>query len=120
MSYQRNNDYDSKLICQTASKPSSIANEYSGGMGVTVIRDNVYTSSANLASAVPSANAVYSYLNDAQFVYNQTTDVTVWLKGFILPSKTSSYEFSITTNGTASLFISTDSTSANKVGENFQ
>ena len=112
LSYERNNGYDSKLVCQTASKPAQIGSEYMGGLGVTLIQDNVFTSSP--AGASPSGNAVYSQLNDARFVTNQTTDVTVWLKGYILVSKTSKYDFSVSTNGLAVLYLSTDASSANK------
>lgn len=96
----------------TAAKPGSVGSEFMGGLGVTLIQDNVYTSS--LDGAQPSANAVYSQINDAQFSTNQTTDITVWLKGYIYISKTSKYDFSITTNGAAVLYLSTDASSANK------
>ena len=76
-------------------------------------RDNVFTS--NLVGAVPSPNAVYSQLTDARYIDNQTSDVTVWIRGFILPAKDSRYEFSITTNGPAVLYLSTDASSTNKV-----
>lgn len=84
-------------------------------MGVTVIRDNVFTDSGSLASALPSSNATYSVINDAQYIDNQTVDVTVWLKGYLLPKRTSKYEFSISSNGGALLYLSTDDTPANKV-----
>lgn len=111
--YQRNNNYDSKLVCQTAPNPSSSQSSYPGGMGVTLIRDNVY--SANLASAVPSGSAVYSQLIDAKFLDNQTVGVTVWMKGYLLPAKTSKYDLSFNSNGTGLLYFSTDETPSNKV-----
>lgn len=113
LSYERNNNFDSQLVCETAPKPSSTQTDFPGGMGITVIRDNVYTPS--LTGAVPSANAVYSQLNDANYIDNQTVDATVWLKGYLLPAKTSKYDLSISTTGSAVLYLSTDATSANKV-----
>ena len=120
--YQLNNGYDSTLVCQTAPKPTtSSQTEYYGGLGVTLIRDNFYSS--DLTNAVPSANAVYSQLIDAQYNQNNdntttpNSDITVWLKGFFKPGKTSNYQFSITSSygSSAILFLSTDETAANKV-----
>ena len=118
--YQLNNGYDSTLVCQTAPKPTtSSQTEFYGGLGVTLIRDNFYSS--DLTNAVPSANAIYSQLIDAQYdQYNDNTttsnsDITVWLKGFFKPGKTANYQFSITSFSSAILYLSTDETAANKV-----
>ena len=100
------------FVCQN-SPQKQVNNEYYGNRGINLIRDNFYT--ADLANAVPSANAVNSIVYKAFFQDTQTIDVTIWLKGFFSPKKDSFYEFSINTNGQAQLFISTDSTSANKV-----
>ena len=83
--------------------------------GITLIRDNVTTSFANLTKAIPSSNAQTSIINQASYQDTLTTSVTIWLKGFIYPKKNSIYEFTIVTNGVAALFISNDSSSANKV-----
>ena len=117
--YQLNNGYDSTLVCLTAPKPTtSSQTEYYGGLGVTLIRDNFY--STDLTNAVPSENAIYSQLVDAQYDqykdnYTTNTGVTVWLKGFFKPGKTTNYLFSITSSSSAILYLSTDETEANKV-----
>jgi hypothetical protein len=115
--YERNNNYDSQLVCKTPPKPTSSQSEYYGGLGVTVIRDNVY--SATLSSATPSSSAVYSQLADAQYNDNNTVDVTLWLKGFFKPGKSSNYKFTAKSTGSVALYLSTDQTAANKVRRRF-
>lgn len=66
-----------------------------------------------MTTAVPSLNAIYNEINKAYFLSNGP--VTVWLKGFLAPGKTSNYEINLVTNGVAVLYMSTDATSANKV-----
>jgi hypothetical protein len=44
-----------------------------------------------------------------------TSDVTVWMKGFIYPRVNSSYQFSYTTNADIRLYISTTAQPENKV-----
>ena len=112
ISFDMQNLPNTTFVCQN-SPQKQVKNEYYGNRGINLIRDNVYT--ADLANAVPSANAVNSIVYKAFFQDTQTIDVTIWLKGFFSPKKDSFYEFSINTNGQAQLFISTDSTSANKV-----
>lgn len=67
-----------------------------------------------MASTSPTASAIKFQLNKASFVDNQTVDVTIWMKGFIVPGKSSSYEFSLITNGSAVLYISDGPNAANK------
>ena len=85
--------------------------EYIGNRGVTLIKDPVYSS--NLATAIPSSRAKYSEINLASYQISDT--YTVWLKGFLAPKKTSQYEFEIVSYGNSILYISSDSSSANKV-----
>ena len=106
---------DTVLVCQTSSEPSTAQNEYYGNRGITVIRDNVFTTNSSLATALPSANAVTSIASLANYTDTQTVDVTIWMKGFISPARTSLYEFSLVTNGNAILSVSTDGSSANQV-----
>lgn len=106
---------DTTLVCQTSSEPSVAQNEYYGNRGITVIRDNVLTANSDLATAIPSANAVTSIASLANYTDTQTVDVTIWIKGFISPARTSLYEFSLVSNGNAVLSVSTDATSANQV-----
>ncbi len=80
-----------------------------------LIRDNILTSFTNLSRVEPSTSATTSYLNMASFTDNQYRDVTVWLRGYLEPGKSSRYEFSLNTNGDSILFLSTDSNSSNKV-----
>lgn len=92
--------------------------EFYGNRGITLIRDYVLTSFNNLSTAVPSSKKV-TVLNQAYYQDTQTSSVTVWLKGFFAPKRDSLYEFNIVTNGAAMLFISNDSTSANKVNYSY-
>jgi len=90
-------------------------NEYPGGRGMVLIRDNILTPFSNLTRVIPSATATLSYMNMASFTDNQFRDVTIWLRGFLEPGKSSRYEFTLNTNGDAILYLSTDSTSSNKI-----
>jgi len=100
------------------SSPAQVtATEYYGNRGITVLVDNVYSS--DLTQASPSGSATTSEATQASYSTSQSTDVTVWLKGFLSPQKDSDYDFTIQTNGNALLYLSTDSNSANKVNLNF-
>ena len=105
---------NTQFICRNSPqlKPS---NEYYGNRGINLIRDDVYTEFNSLATAVPSVNAQSSTAKQISYNDTKTVDLTVWFKGFINPRVTSFYEFYIDTNASAALFVSTDSTSANKV-----
>ena len=105
-----------KLVCQSPSNSTNSANEYYGNRGIKLIRDNVFTSYANMAVATPSGSAVNSVIQNATYTDTQSVDVTIWLKGYFSPQIDSSYEFDLNTNGDAAMiYLSTDSTSANKV-----
>ncbi len=108
---------NTKLTCQTPSIPSSLSNEYPGGRGINLLRDNVLTLFANLSSASPSAVAEKSFTDQLTYTDILNTDVTVWFRGFLAPGKSSNYEFQFDsiTNGNAILLLSTDDSSANKV-----
>ena len=114
MSFDDSDQLNTKIVCQT-STPPAVASEYSGNRGITLIRDNAYTAFGSLATVTPSVNAKYDWLDAASFVDNQAVDVTVWLKGFLLPAKSSDYLFSVTANGPTKLFLSTNAAAANKV-----
>ena len=75
--------------------------------------EKYYTPLANMHSAVPSANAVESYIDIASVYVTYTA--TVWLRGFLEIETTSRYEFSVVTNGEVVLYLSTDETAAKKV-----
>ena len=59
------------------------------------------------------------WLDVASYHYPNSSDVTVWLAGYLAPSVSSDYLFSVATNGYAKFYVSTDSTSANKVKDDF-
>ena len=99
------------FVC--SSPPQTSASEYWGNRGINVIVDNVYSS--DLTTASPSGSATQNVTNQAAYTTAQTSDVTVWLKGFLSPQKDSDYDFSLITNGRGLLFLSSDSTSANMV-----
>ena len=102
-------------MCQVPAVGSS-SQEYVGNRGITLIEDSgISTSSANLGTAQPTANAQYSELNMASYTASSSGARTVWFKGFLTPGKTSQYKLSLVSNGAAELYLSTDSTSTNKV-----
>jgi len=102
-----------RIVCETPAEVTAPTDNY-GNRGITLLKDSVATTAQNLATAVPSNNAVSMVLDKASFVDSGSTDITVWFKGFIYPRVNSTYEFSVVTNGVAKLFISTDATSANR------
>ena len=105
----------SSIVCQVPAVPSASSQEYIGNRGISLIVDSgIATSSASLASAQPSSSAQYSEIYAASYTASTSGAQTVWLKGFLAPGKTSRYKLSLVTNGVAELYLSTDSTSANK------
>lgn len=80
-----------------------------------MVRDNVNTAYASLATANPSANAQTIWLDQLKYVDPNKTDVTVWMTGFLTIARDSDYFISLSTNGAAILYLSTDSTAANQV-----
>ena len=79
-----------------------------------MLRDNVLTSFASLASSNPSASAQTIWLDELKYVDPNRTDVTVWMDGFLVVARDSEYQLSVSSNGAAILYLSTDSTEANK------
>jgi hypothetical protein len=108
------NTVDTKLTCKTPPVPT-LQSEYPGGRGINFIRDRVLTSFSNLLTSTPSQNARYSIFESLSFKDDESSDITVWFKGFFVVGKDSDYQFELVTNGDAILVLSTDSTSANKV-----
>ncbi len=102
-----------RIVCETPAEVVASADNY-GNRGITLIKETVATNAENLATAVPSNNAEVSILDKATFTDTGSAHITVWLKGFIYPRVNSTYQFSVVTNGVANLFISSDSSSANK------
>lgn len=111
------NTINTRLTCQTPSAPSSSLTEYPGGRGINLIRDNFLTTFDNLLTVSPSSAAQQTFTD--QLTYNdiQSTDVTIWFRGFFAPGKSSNYEFQFDslTNGDSVLLLSTNASSANKV-----
>lgn len=110
------NTTTSSIVCQVPVAPTSSSQEYEGNRGITLIVDyGISTSSSNLATVQPSSNAQYSEINMASYTASTSGPQTVWFKGFLASKKMSSYKLSLVTNGVAELYLSNDSTSANKV-----
>ncbi|CAF1494155.1 unnamed protein product, partial [Didymodactylos carnosus] len=83
-----------------------------------IYRDSVLTSQTSLSSSTPpspSANAVQSWSDDAQYISSSTTSETVWIIGFLFVPKTATFTFTLQTNGSSALFLSTNDTRANQV-----
>lgn len=92
-------------MCQVSSPPTLSSGYYYGNRGLSTIIDSgvYYTTLTNLLTAQPSASAQYSEINRAQI--EATGPVTVWLRGFIAPAKTSPYELRLIANGNALLYV---------------
>ena len=101
------------ISCQVPSNENTLLNEYAGNRGITLIIDDFLAE--NLANAVPSKKAVYSQINMASYYASNNSPKTIWLKGFLVPLKTSKYEFDIESYSNAVLFISKDASAAKKV-----
>ncbi|CAF0756351.1 unnamed protein product [Brachionus calyciflorus] len=112
VSYEKNNGNDSKLVCLTSNKPVD-STDHIGGRGITLIRQNTLTTEANIETAQPLASATITVLDKASYT-SPSGDVTIWLRGYFIPSKTSNYKFEITGNSYGALFISNDETSQSK------
>jgi hypothetical protein len=106
---------NSKLVCETPSAPASSATSNPGNRGFNLIKENRLITFNGLSTAAPSPSTNIEYIEQAFYQDLGSTDVTVWMQGFIVPSKTSDYELNVDTNGYAVLFISTDDTPINKV-----
>lgn len=114
LSFEKLTSPNTRLTCQ-APTPDQNSHEFSGNRGITLIKDNTYIPFEKLQNATPSALAVVSQLASTSY-QSSTRNVTIWMKGYLVPGKTSEYRFELVTNGNAVLFISNDTTSANKVG----
>lgn len=101
------------LVCNNLPKKQT-KTEYYGNRGITMTRDNIYTPFASMATSSPSSNAQTRIIDQASYTDTKSVDVTIWLIGFFNPKKDSTYEFTLNTNSDAQVYLSTDSTSANK------
>ena len=106
ISFSLNDSVNTQLLCEAPalSQVNSVfinSGAYPGGRGINLIVDPITTTFSNLQSASPSGNAQYDYTDMASYYYNATGGATVWFKGFISPETTSTYEFTIKTNGYA-------------------
>lgn len=82
--------------------------EYFGNRGVTLFKSN---SQADLDSAIRPQTAT-GILD--QMYFSSESASTVWLVGYLFPGKTSSYEFTVSSSGTARFYISSNVSSTNK------
>ena len=104
------------FTCQNLAQQSSInQGEYYGNRGINLIKDYIFTPLNNLVTAQPSLNAIKSVINKAAYNTNETSDLTIWLEGYLNPKTSSIYKFNLSTNGVAQLYISNDTNSLNKV-----
>ena len=103
---------NTQFICKS---PTQVQNsEYFGNRGINLIKDNVYMQFSQLSSAVPSINSNKTVIDQTVFSDSNSEDITIWLRGFFSPQTDSLYEFIINSNGEAILYLSTDTTLANR------
>ncbi len=114
LSYEKLEDSNTRL---TVEVPASIASgsDYYGNRGINLITEYVYTPFASLQTAMASTNAVSTQTDRIYYNTSTNLDITLWMKGYLVPGKSSIYEFEVVTNGEAILMLSTDSKSINKV-----
>lgn len=114
ISFDGQDRLSSTLVCKTSPKPNTQPVDYLGGRGITLIRENLFTQPNNLKTIVPNSNSPLVYLDQARFTDFGNSDVTVWLKGYLSPAKSSNYKFEIKSNSHTVFYISDDQTSQNK------
>jgi hypothetical protein len=117
ISFEPNDRINTAFTCQTAAKPMQIKSEYHGGRGISGFSENLLTSFSNLGtfSQSLSLNTKRFKLNEAKYEQNTTGDLTLWLRGYLSPQRSSNYELSLNSNVDAKLFISLSQLSADKV-----
>ena len=110
-----NADEENSIItCQTQPIQPSKTNYY-GNRGLLVTINPVYTPFLALGVATPPPNAQTIWVDAASYQYTSSQYATIWLTGYLAPSTSSDYLFSIDSNSPTKFYLSTDSTSANKV-----
>ena len=114
INFNNTDNQNTALTCQTQSSQAS-SSDYYGNRGIQVAISNSFTPYALLNTSNPPTNAQVNWLDSASYQYTGKSNVTIWLTGYLAPSVSSDYLFSITTNGFAQFYLSTDSTSSQKV-----
>lgn len=104
--YEKNNFYDSTLECQVPVDPKNSKTHFFGGRGINVIIDNVVTVFENLESQLPSQSANEYITNKMSVLLNSATPSTVWFKGYFAPLRSGRYDFPVSSNGYAKVFLS--------------
>lgn len=113
ISYDGKDKLYTKLVCKTSSQPNVLADQI-GGRGITLVQENLFTDLPSLQSSTPTDSASISVLDKASFTDSGNSDITIWLKGYFVPAKTSNYKFDLKSNSHAILFVSDDQTSQAK------
>ena len=89
--------------------------EYVGNRGITITEDFVHTPMSTIDTYIPSSNSNIYIVDNASYKSSKSGNITVLLKGFLVPEKSSRYEIELVSNGDGLLYISKDSSSVNKV-----
>ncbi len=116
INFDNSNYQNTILTCQTQSAPT-LSSDFYGNRGIQAAISLSYISYDSFNTSSPPANAQVIWIDSASYQYKGNSNVTVWLTGYLAPSVTSDYLFSVTTNGFAQFYLSFDSTSSQKVIE---
>ncbi len=118
INFDNTDQQNTVITCQT--QPSQVFGKTNyGNRGINVVTQNVFTPFASLSSTNPSINVESTWLDVASYRFTNQTNVTVWLTGYLAPSVSSEYLFSLSTNAFAQLYLSNDSSSTNRVNNGY-
>lgn len=106
--FNMDNQDRSRIECLTKPFEQIPTDNYYGNRGITIFTSNTY--SADLSLARPDD---HKEIRD-QFSYPSGSHKTVWLVGYLIPGKSSQYQFSLSSNGDAKLYLSSDANPNNK------
>lgn len=109
--FNRDDQLKTRIECRSMPLENSNMQtmEYFGNRGITLFKSTGH--SADLDAAIRPDTAAETL---DKMYYSSGSASTVWLVGYLFPGKTSSYEFSVSTTGTAKFYISSDKSSMNK------
>lgn len=100
------------ITCRTQSTRVISASDYVGNRGMNVVTIKNYTDYSNLDLAVQPINSTPEWIDSANYE-SSYAPITVWMTGYFAPLISSEYQFSLNVLG--KLYLSNDSSSANKV-----
>ncbi|CAF1349598.1 unnamed protein product, partial [Rotaria sp. Silwood1] len=105
------------IECRTPVNPSIGRSQYQGGRGLQVFSDRIIVSQISMSSTnppMPSINANQTWIDDALYVSQSSSNETVWIIGFVRVPTTATFSFILKTNGYGVLFLSSNDSPINR------